>query len=141
MSKTFVPMNKFGKDHWSIFAYIEIRIMDYNGEPDRSHMRTDKDRHPGLVGPAQRLLPVEDLSSKKYPTILKDNVKLTDHDDWDCLEDCEQAGLLESHGTGLYPIYKLTEEGRQVAGQLREHKSNGGNFSNFEVKGFRLEEF
>lgn len=136
MSKTFVPMTKFGKDHWPIFAYIDTRIMSYEGEPDRNHMRTDEDRHPGLVG-----IRFGNLPRKKYPTRLKDKIGLADHDDWDCLEDCQEAGLIEIGGTGIHPVYKLTDSGRQVASQLRDHKSNGGNFAGFEVKGFRLEEF
>jgi len=135
MPKTFVPIHKFGKDHWSTFVYIDTRIMDYKGEPDRNHMRTDKDRHPGLTHD------FSDLPNKKYPTILKDNVELLDHDDWDCLEDCQEAGLLKIHGTGIYPVYILTDSGRQVASQLRDFKSNSGNYADFEVKGYRLEEF
>ena len=138
MSKTFVPINKFGKDHWSTFAYIETRIIDYGGKPCRDHMRTDRDRHPKLVGP--RVFVCDSAPNIKYPTILKDGTSLVDHDDWDCLEDCEHAGLLKTSGT-VNRTYTLTEEGRQVAGQLREHKSTGGNYGDFEVKGFRLEEF
>ncbi|KKM68377.1 hypothetical protein LCGC14_1461380 [marine sediment metagenome] len=135
MPKTFVPIHKFGKDHWSTFAYIDTRIMDYKGEPDRNHMRTDAKRHPGLTHD------FSDLPDKEYPTILKGGVELSNHDDWDCLEDCQEAGLLEIHGTGIYPVYILTDSGRQVASQLRDFKSNGGNYADFEVKGYRLEEF
>jgi hypothetical protein len=46
--------------------------------------------------------------AKKYPTRLRNDVELSDHDDWDCLDDAEAAGLIESAGTGINPTYKLT---------------------------------
>ena len=122
-----VEVEKFGKDHWSTFAYIETRCVDHKGYPDRRHMRCDMDRHPAhvhLVDPK--------MAAAKYPTILKGGIELPDHDDWDCLDDCEAAGLLESHGTGLHPFYKLTKEGNRIAGLLREHKASGGTFGNFQ---------
>ena len=54
-----------------------------------------------------------------------------DYDEWDCLEDAEAEGLIENVGTGINPIYRMTDRGNEVAGLLRSHKSNGGSFSNF----------
>lgn len=68
-----VPVEKFGKDHWSTFAYIETRCVDYKGVPDRDHMRCDVDRHPGLVNRGSG------GSNQKYPTILK-GARLENHD-------------------------------------------------------------
>lgn len=133
--KTFVPMSKFGKDHWSTFAYIETRIVDHKGEPNKRHMRCNNKRHPQHA---------HIDTGKEYPTILFGGVKLHDHDDWDCLDDLEQCGLLtqpKMRGTGLFPVYELTDTGKQVAAQLREHKSAGGSFANFVPSGFKLERF
>lgn len=58
---------------------------------------------------------------------------LLGHDDWDCLEDAESAGLLRivSHVNGFV---QLTDEGLAVAGALREHKARGGTFATFVLK-------
>lgn len=127
-----VSIKNFGKDHWSTFAYIETRCMDYKGVPDREHMRTDPDRHPGLVG--FRVAQAYEGMHKKYPTRLKGGYELFDHDDWDCVDDLEAAGLLEINGTGINPVYKLTDEGHEIIKQLRKFKSEGGNFADFVPK-------
>lgn len=119
-----VPMAKFGQDHWSTFAYIETRSVDHGGEPGILHMRCDKDRHPQFAHAG---------SETKHPTRLKKG-ELRNHDDWDCLDDLELLGFIENEGTALHRIYKLTDLGSQIAAQLRKHKADKGNFSNFAPK-------
>lgn len=127
-----VPIGMFGKDHWSAFAYIETRVVDHNGDIDIRHMRCHPGRHPQYIH----------LTNDKtvYPTRLKgyfddpENPELFiyDHDDWDCLDDCEAAGLIEMIGTGIRPAYKLTDFGSMISGKLRKHKANGGHFATFD---------
>jgi hypothetical protein len=129
-----VPMALWGKDHWSTFAYIETRCVDHEGVPNREHMRCTPKIHPGLTNSANQSF------STDYPTRLKGgihegkplSVEKKDHDDWSCLEDAESAGLLINIGTGINPVFRLTDLGRKVADQLRLHKSNGGRFATFE---------
>lgn len=116
-------MARWGKDHWSTFAYIETRTVDYKGVPDKRHMRCDPALHPAHAHEGSRM-------GAPSPTRLNDG-ELPDHDDWSCLDDAEAAGMLTSSGTGMFPVYALTEEGRRVADALREHKRQGGNFGNF----------
>jgi hypothetical protein len=118
-----ISMEKWGKDHWSTFAYLECRTVDNGGVIERKHMRCDSSRHPQFAH-----LPAD--MDRKYPTIFKDG-KLEDHDDWDCLDDCELLGLCENKGTGLHRVYKLTALGRLVAAQLRAHKAAGLQFQDF----------
>lgn len=120
-----IPMEQWGKDHWSTFAYIETRTVDYRGVPEIQHMRCDGDRHPQFDHMTRR-----GMGGTKYPTIYKGG-KLQDHDDWDCLDDCELLGLLENKGTGLHRVYKLTALGRLLAAQLRAHKAAGFQFHDF----------
>lgn len=54
-----------------------------------------------------------------------------DHDDWDCLDDFEEAGLVNNIGTGANRVYRLTDLGRDVASRLRGHKGQGGSWANF----------
>lgn len=121
-----VPPEMWGKDHFSTFGYIECRIVDNDGIPDREHMRVDPELHPGLGNRACR------ISDHKFPTRLRDGVELVDHDDWTCAEDLEAAGLIKWEGTGMHPIFVMTDKGKAVAGRLRAHKGAGGNFGDFD---------
>jgi len=126
-----VPIEKFGKDHWSVFAYIETCCVDRTAI-DQRRLRCDNDRHPEFA---------HLRDGEKYPTRLKgyfDHKEDPDyivhnHDDWDCLHDLEEAGLLSSIGTAMKPQYLLTVKGTIVAGRLRAHKAHRGHFANFEV--------
>jgi hypothetical protein len=126
MTETKIEISKFGKDHWSTFAYIECRCVDNKGVPDRRHMRTDVDLHPGLAG----CDPMSYRPPGKYPTRLKDG-EVAGHDDWSCAEDLEREGLIEIGGTGINPVFKMTEKGEALAAKLRAHKAAGGTFGNF----------
>lgn len=117
-----VPPKFFGKDHWSTFAYLETRCVDYEGRPDNRHMRCDPRRHPGLS---------HIKWNGDYPTRLFGMVELPKHDDWDCVDDLVAAGLMELDGTGIHPVVKLTNLGHTVAAALRKHKAAGKNFSDF----------
>lgn len=118
---TRVPIEMFGRDHWSTFGYIEVRCVDHDGEPAKRHMRCDSNRHPGHAH----------IAGEAPPTRLKDGTEQYDHDDWDCADDLEAAGLIVIGGTGMFPIFSMTAAGTRVAGELRAHKSTGGSFSTF----------
>jgi hypothetical protein len=113
-----VPMEQWGKDHWSTFAYVECRTVDHSGRLASQHLRQDGDR---------------------YPSRLK-SFNLKGHDDLDCLNDAVAAStrrmsvMLEAWGFNREVsnwVMALTPEGRRVAAQLRAHKADGGNFASF----------
>jgi hypothetical protein len=124
-----IPMEQWGKDHWTTFAYLETCAVDNKGVVGREQMRCDPDIHPGLANRANSLF------RTKYPTRLKgyfkpdgtkdESVVVADHDDWSCFEDMVAAGLMEWNGTGINPVVKFTPEGHKIAGQLREHRASG----------------
>ena len=124
-----IPPDVWGRDHWSTFAYIETRCVDHNGEPAKQHVQANKNRHPHHLQSHLGL----DLDGAKYPIRLRDGFEIPgpEYDEWDCIDDMIAAGLLEGIGTGLYPVYRLTDLGKTVAGLLRGHKSDGGTFSTF----------
>ncbi len=128
--KNHITIDRWDKDHWSTLGYIETRCVDHKGVPDRDHMRTDPDRHPGLIGPSMSRLMVS--GTEKHPTRLKGGETVDDHDDWDCVDDMEAAGLLEWLGTGIHPVFKLTKLGIKLCNRLRNHKVAGGSYSNFD---------
>lgn len=125
-----IPTEKWGKDHWSCLAYIEGRIVDHKGVPNIENMRVDIDIHPQFDNRAARL-----QREKRYPTRLNDGTEVEKHDDWSCVDDMEAAGLLEWKGTGINPVFVLTDEGHRVAAALRKHKASGGQFKDFRYPG------
>lgn len=139
-TQTAIPVEKFGRDHWSLLGYIECRCVDNKGVPDRDHMRINPQRHPGLAGTRQARMNGGQGPKWKgeYATRLKGHSekkssRVPGHDDWDCADDLEAAGFIEILGTGIHPTWKMTERGLAVAAKLREHKAKGGSFSTFEL--------
>ena len=126
-----IPMSRWGKDHWSTLAYLETLAVEKKGLaiPVKARMRTNEIRHPHLRG----TLPMDmggALNGSSYPTRLKDG-EVKEHDDWDCVDDAVEEGLVEDVGTGLNRAYKFTKLGKQVMAKLRQHKMDGGNFPDF----------
>jgi len=138
-----IEINQFGKDHWSLLLYVESRVQNYKGVLDKNHLRI---KNPVLNSiPDERYSNIFGLEWKpEYGTRLKGyfladdkhdlTKRLDNHDDLDCLDDLEEAGLIKSFGTGLNPAYNLTKKGIKICGQLTLHKQNGGWCSNFEVE-------
>lgn len=90
-----IPMERFGKDHWSTFAYVETRAVDHKGTIEHDHMRCDADRHPllALAGRRTAVVGFGPTGTTKYPTRVRGG-EVADHDDYDCLDDLVAAGLL-----------------------------------------------
>ena len=124
-----IPMSKWGTDHWSTLSYLETLAVDNRGlaVPVNARMRTNEKRHPHLVGVGMM---AGSIGVSKYPTILKDG-EVKGHDDWDCVDDIIEDGLLEDVGTGLNRSYKFTKLGKEVMAKLRQFKMDGGNYGDF----------
>lgn len=58
-------------------------------------------------------------------------VIVPDHDDYACLDDFEAAGLVQNVGSGANPRLWLTDKGWKMAGRLRRHKAEGGQWASF----------
>lgn len=129
------PTERWGKDHWSLLGYVETLCVDGRqveglgrvGEIDRRRVRCNPDTHP-------LLLPPDPFGSgphwkDAYCTRVKDGT-IAGHDDWDCLDDLESAGLIEIMSL-INGYVVMTAEGTRVAAALRKHKSAGGRFADF----------
>lgn len=118
-------MNQFGKDHWSMLAYLETLCVDAKDEfglIDKTKVRCNSSTHP--------LLSQNGFAWKEsWGTRLNSGV-LENHDDWDCLDDLENEGLVEVFSL-TQGIVKMTSKGMAVASELRNHKASGGYYSNF----------
>lgn len=152
MSSVRLPIGRWGHDHWSTLAYIEGRCVDHRGVLKNANLRTNTSRHPlfiarGFGSPGD---------GSQYPTEYRDGGQLTDHDDWDCLYDMVQLGLLtivkpkddelwnvppgergsiryrgRMQTKALEVKVKLTDLGCQVAGELRTHLTKSRNYRAF----------
>lgn len=111
-----ISIKEWGRDHVSTLLYVENRCVDQGGKPAIEHMRCDPARHPGLAHRGSE--------GKPSPTRLAQGV-LENHDDWDCIDDFEAWGLLRNTGTGIHPVWKLTELGWAVAHALRRARAEG----------------
>lgn len=100
-----VPMSRWGKDHWTTFAYVETRWVDHRGMIDHDHMRCDRSRHPMFYAAKRRTAAFgTDADGARYATRLKTGtpgpdgrwgvVDLFGHDDYNCLDDAIREGLI-----------------------------------------------
>lgn len=136
LERKTIPMDRWGKDHWSTLAYVEICTVDHQrapgiGEITRERMRANPNTHPMLAhlsdwNPAHGTRLKGFKSHAETPDLC-----LPHHDDWDCLDDMEAAGLVEMYST-VNGYVQITALGRRIAHQLRDHKARGGTFASFE---------
>lgn len=135
-----IKMAEWGKDHWTLLAYVETCAVDHDGYLDARRLRAN-----GAV----------------YPTRLSgfalDPTRIVEgHSDYDCLADLAAAGLVRpAEGTkaaGRVPFreleararrfqtasarnatlrWRMTEAGQAAAAALRVHKASGSGSSNF----------
>src|SRR5277367_6377126 len=111
-----ILVGDFGRDHWSTLAYIECINVDGTGCPVLERMRCNPTRHPGLAAAKRGPQAFWETSWSSHT---KRGVMLTGHDDFDCVNDLEKAGLIVVHGTGINPVYRLTSDGWRTVGELR----------------------
>ena len=122
-----IPMSQFGRDHWSTFAYLESRCVNHRGRPDRQHMRCDPERHPLHQNRGTH------TGKTPSPTRLGNGNEVHEHDDWDCVDDLATAGLVQIEGSGIDPIWRLTEHGHKVAAALRRHLATERRYATFQI--------
>ena len=69
-----IDIEKWGKDHWSTFAYVETLAVDGGNDgiaiPDNCKMRTNEKTHPYLVGSTGYI--TDAFNGSGYPTRLKE---------------------------------------------------------------------
>lgn len=137
MKKKILPKD-FGKDHWSMFAYIETRCVDFKGVLDVAHLRIRnpaiglRSRHSPYLRPKWE----SNWGTRLRGYFMKDgetnkHYLLPNHDDLDCFDDLEEAGYIENTGTGLNPACVLTKLGSQIVSLLRQHKAKGEHYATF----------
>lgn len=123
-----MDIEQFGEDHWSALVYVESRCVDHRGFLNLQSLRVNATRRPNCdttqFGTPRGWQP-------EWGTRAKDGtIPDPQHDDLDCLDDMERAGLLESVAS-LSPRYQLTDKGFYLAAMVRKHKTKGGTYATF----------
>lgn len=116
---------EFGKQHWSLLAYLETQIVDKAFPIDHRRMSCNEKKR-GISNGSP--FGWED----KWSTENKEGKQeILGHDDIDCFEELESAGFIENKGTLLNMYPELTEKGWKCSNQLREFRGKGGNYKDF----------
>lgn len=131
----YIPIERWGKDHWSTLGYLETRAVDHKGKIINRNMRCHPRLHREFIGIS---FGPEIQDGSAYPTRLKDGVA-ENHDDWSCVEDMVAAGLIRAYFRvvsdaafgGSEARIVFTELGLKYAAELRTHKARGGAFGTF----------
>lgn len=136
----YVPVEEWGRDHWSTFLYLETRAVDAQGRIDNSRMRCHSRLHRPFAHTSSITGQIQDGSA--YPTRLKEG-EIVKHDDWSCLEDMVAAGLIRAFwrkkSAGGFALghsvakVEFLPKGHQIVGALRVHKMTGLSLEEFEV--------
>jgi len=121
-----IPMSKWSKDHWSLLAYLETCCVDNNGQINFDRIRVNPGTHAIVAG--GRIAGNRWESS--WGTVVAAGLHLDQHDDIDCLEDLEAAGLIHVHSF-VNGIVQLSLDGIDIAQQLRRWKADGKQYRDF----------
>lgn len=125
----YVPMERWGKDHWTTLLYLETCAVDTGGMISNPKMRCNPRLHRAFAHGYPH-----DPQSREYPTRLKGGEERYGHDDWSCLEDMVAAGLVTAEWRQPFtaPVFgggcarvRLTERGQAIAAALRQHRAAG----------------
>lgn len=144
VSTQSVGIRQFSKDHWSLLLMVALLCVEGNGigtiKPQT--MRCDPDRHPLLScnNPwkpeyGTRLQSFFDEGKEKNADVdamIEQGHLLTEHDDWDCLNDLEEAGLVEIISLVNYTV-RITQKGFTLSHLINQHKLNAGKLNNFSL--------
>lgn len=118
----------FGKQHWSLLAFIETQVVDKAFPLDHRRMSCNEKKRGISNGSPFGW-------DDKYSTQNKFGVcEISGHDDIDCFEELINEGFIINNGTLLNMYPQLTDKGWKCIGQLREFKGKGGNYIDFVFK-------
>lgn len=142
-TQQFTPVSRFGKDHWATLAYVIAACEEGDkgiGQLARSKMRCNPARRPLLSANrwldsySTRLFGFFDFPDRAdLDKAAAAGMQVIGHDDWDCLDDLEAAGIVEIFSLAN-PAVRMTPYGLDVCARLREHKVGGGQYAGFELR-------
>ncbi len=119
-----IPIDEFGRDHYSLLLYVESVCVDCKGVPDLRRVRCNEKTRPYMVDGHRKW---DELNA----TRLRGDKRQPKHDDWDCFNDMAGVGWMSNIGTGLAPKWHLTEVGWCMAHLVRRWKATGNQVKDF----------
>ncbi len=107
-------------------AGVEVKF-DARIRQNRRHFRVMPKTHSGNMTYG---IPMD----RDYGSRLNDGTFIPNHDDWNCVQDFANEGLLAESPEQIdtLSVLHLSDKGHDLCNRLREHKSKGGNFSDFQ---------
>jgi len=131
-----VPLHDWGRDHASLLLFVEYfcvhghggygelppEKMSYNSGGSTRLRPSGGDRHREWKESFSTRLRGHEPSSPR---------QAIGHDDWDCLDDFEEDGLVVIHSL-INGFVSLTDKGLRYAAALTAHKTKGGNYAGFD---------
>lgn len=135
----YVPLDKFGRDHWSTLAYVETVMVECGGfqvgsdphmRSGRRNWRVLREGCPKPKRPTRSSLANDLVMSREHGSRLSDGTYVPGHDDWHCIQDMVVLGFFDSDAEPGVTL-RFLPLGQSVALALRQHKANGGTFASF----------
>jgi hypothetical protein len=132
----YVPVNLWGKDHWSTLLYFETVQVEYGKFTIKFDPRMRSNRRNFRILKEESDKPnlqavVMDTGSGSR---LKDGTFVKKHDDWCCIQDFIFHGLVDGQlATEPGAELRLTDKGFTIVHALRRHKANGGHIGTFTI--------
>ncbi len=117
--------SEFGKQHWSLLAFIETQVVDKCFPLDYRRMSCNNKKR-GISNGAPFSWD-DDWSTENN----KSEKLILGHDDIDCFEELEKEGFIKNEGTLLNMYPSITDKGWRACAELRKFKGNGGNYVDF----------
>lgn len=127
-----VDITDFGEDHWGLLHYTATRVEQSKGILELHTLRCNPARHQKIN---KADLPWSVIMGTRLRGFFRDGMQpdlafqLGDHDDYDCLIDLEENGLLIA--TNSFDAVVLMPFGIRIANMLKEHKKKGEHFASF----------
>lgn len=132
-----VPITQFGRDHWSTLIYLETVMVECGGfqigfdarmRQGRRNFRVMREECPRPKRSSHTMEAV--VMQPEHSTVLADGSIIEGHDDWHCVQDMIENGLLSGECEPGETLH-LTNLGKSFVEQLRDHKRNGGTYASF----------
>lgn len=132
-------LKDFGHHHWALLHHINLMSKDNEMVIlNNKEMRCNPERHPEKANHrvwnhtwGTQLCDYRDSDGN-----LDVNRRLDFHDDWDCLMDLCQEGMIQFVKISENKV-KMTQLGITVAENILKHKFMGGKFFNFHLSVYR----
>ena len=126
----YCKLETFGKAHFSLLIYVESRCVDQNGVFEINNIRVNSTKHPLFSGWEYGKRATWE---QEFGTLLNTGERLVDHDDIDCLDDLDAAGLIEIISL-VNGFMSMTDKGNKLVSKIRSFKAYGGQLKDFSLE-------